>query len=114
MNNKESIRQAWLKACEFDEIPPGSSFVVFSKENPYAREYDLRRQWYAEGRSFQSFDCWMSDTCFVCSNGTGIPRYHASSDGYRATSPCDTTVTMIEAPSRAEALRIYKSRHKRR
>ena len=27
---------AWIKACEFDDIPPASSFVVFSAANPYA------------------------------------------------------------------------------
>ena len=29
-------REAWAKACEFDGIPAGSSFVVFSADNPYA------------------------------------------------------------------------------
>lgn len=56
------------------------------------------------------YDCWTSDSCYVCSGGTGIPRYHASSRGYQPTSACDSTVTVIEASSRAEALQIYKAR----
>ena len=51
--------------------------------------------------------CWESDTCYVCSNGTGVSTYHASSRGYRATRPCDTIGEIIEARSRAEALLSY-------
>lgn len=29
-------REAWRKACEFDNIPADSMFVVFSDSNPYA------------------------------------------------------------------------------
>jgi hypothetical protein len=54
------------------------------------------------------YDCWTSDSCYVCSGGTGDPRYHASSRGYQPTSPCDSTVMRIEAPSRREALRRYQ------
>jgi hypothetical protein len=51
----------------------------------------------------------MSDTCFVCSGGTGKPRYHADSRGKKEmTSPCDSTVFSILALTRAEALRQYQ------
>ena len=36
-------RRMWVKACQFDDIPVGSAFVVFSKENPYARRVDRSR-----------------------------------------------------------------------
>jgi hypothetical protein len=54
------------------------------------------------------YDCWTSDSCYVCSGGTGQPRYHASSRGYQPTSPCDSTVMGILARNRREALRQYK------
>ncbi len=53
---------------------------------------------------------WESDTCYACSGGTGRSRYHGNSRGYRATSPGDTIGGYIQAPSRVEALRIYKQR----
>ncbi len=53
---------------------------------------------------------WESHTCFVCSGGTGIPTYHASSKGPKATSPCDSVGEYISADSRRGALKIYKSR----
>ncbi|MFH1031165.1 MAG: hypothetical protein V1767_01140 [Chloroflexota bacterium] len=30
----------WIKACEFDNIPPDSKFVVFSDENKFAKFYN--------------------------------------------------------------------------
>lgn len=54
--------------------------------------------------------CWKSDTCYVCSGGTGVPVYHASSKGYWPTSPCDSVAIVVEASSRAEALRLFKAR----
>jgi hypothetical protein len=57
--------------------------------------------------------CWMSSTCYECRRAYGGPRYHASSRARGTlTSPCDSTVTVVEAPSRAEALRLYKARLK--
>ena len=53
---------------------------------------------------------WESHTCFVCSGGTGIPRYHASSKGPRNTSTCDSVGEYISSGNRAGALKIYKSR----
>jgi len=32
---KATVRQLWVKACEHDDIPPSSLFVVFSEDNPY-------------------------------------------------------------------------------
>ena len=57
--------------------------------------------------------CWKSHTCYVCSGGTGKPVYHASSKGYRPTSPCDTVARTVEASTRAEALRIFKQQGRR-
>lgn len=59
------------------------------------------------------YDCWYSDSCYVCSGGTGVPRYHASSRGYQPTSPCDSVVTVIEASTRARALKEYKAKVKK-
>lgn len=35
-----TIRQLWIKACEFDGISPNDKFVVFSKANPWAKKYN--------------------------------------------------------------------------
>ena len=56
------------------------------------------------------FTCWKSHTCYVCSGGTGIPRFHVSSRGYQPTSPCDTVGVVIKASNRAGALTIFKQR----
>jgi len=36
-----TIPQLWQLACAYDHIEPGSKFVVFSAENPYARIYNF-------------------------------------------------------------------------
>ena len=33
-----NLKQLWTKACEHDGIEPSSTFVVFSKANPWAKE----------------------------------------------------------------------------
>lgn len=35
-----SLRELWIKACEFDQIDPASKFVVFSTDNPWAKQYN--------------------------------------------------------------------------
>lgn len=37
---ENSIQELWIKACEYDHIPPNSKFVTFSKDNPYAKQYN--------------------------------------------------------------------------
>lgn len=40
---REMLQQAWKKACEFDGIDgsdPKNMFVIFSKKNPHAVEYN--------------------------------------------------------------------------
>ena len=32
---QQALRDNWKQACEHDGIPPDSSFVVFSSDNPY-------------------------------------------------------------------------------
>uniref|UniRef100_A0A7C2EIN5 Uncharacterized protein n=1 Tax=Ammonifex degensii TaxID=42838 RepID=A0A7C2EIN5_9THEO len=47
----------WRKACEYDNIPPESKFVVFSADNPYVLFYnriltelqEARQQYAASG-----------------------------------------------------------------
>ncbi len=34
-------RHAWRQACEHDAIPDGSTFVIFSADNPYMRAVDI-------------------------------------------------------------------------
>ena len=34
------MRMWWTKACLWEGISPRCSFVVFSPENPYQKEYD--------------------------------------------------------------------------
>ncbi len=106
------MRLWWVKACHWEGIAPQSKFVVFSPENPHQAGYDKAAAALQESLNpkteVKKYDCWTSDTCYVCSGGTGIPRYHASSLGYRPTSPCDTLVTVIEAPNRVQALKKYK------
>ena len=36
--NMQHRRELWRLACEYDQIPSESSFVVFSNDNPFARE----------------------------------------------------------------------------
>lgn len=55
------------------------------------------------------YDCWLSHTCWVCRNtGEGLPRMHVSSKRYHPSSSCDTTVTVIEAETRQEAVIKFK------
>jgi hypothetical protein len=35
-----TLRQLWIKACEQDGIEPSSKFVVFSKNNRWAKKYN--------------------------------------------------------------------------
>ena len=35
-----SLKQLWIKACEYDSIEPESKFVVFSTANPWAKKYN--------------------------------------------------------------------------
>lgn len=37
---KTTVKQLWVKACEFDGIDPTSKFVVFSDSNPWAKKYN--------------------------------------------------------------------------
>jgi len=55
-NLAATARQLWLKACDFDAIPPTTSFVVFSDGNKFAQFYNTcmarmfeARQEYAAG-----------------------------------------------------------------
>ena len=38
-NFMENVRALWIKACEFDNIPTNSKFVVSSAANPYVAQY---------------------------------------------------------------------------
>ena len=38
---RNTVGQCWRQACEFDDIPADSKFVVFSDGNPYAKWYNL-------------------------------------------------------------------------
>lgn len=35
-----TLRDLWIKACETDDIEPSSKFVVFSKDNRWAKKYN--------------------------------------------------------------------------
>lgn len=35
-----TFKQLWVKACEHDGIEPTSKFVVFTKDNPWAKKYN--------------------------------------------------------------------------
>lgn len=35
-----NVRSLWVKMCKHDGIEPDAMFVVFSKENPYAVDYN--------------------------------------------------------------------------
>jgi hypothetical protein len=37
---KHTLKQLWIKACEHDSIEPSSKFVVFSKDNRWAKKYN--------------------------------------------------------------------------
>ena len=46
-----TARQLWVKACEFDGIPADSKFVVFSKENKFARFHNTAMCHLVEARA---------------------------------------------------------------
>ena len=35
-----TFKQLWIKACEHDGIEPTSKFVIFTKDNPWAKKYN--------------------------------------------------------------------------
>lgn len=35
-----TLKDLWIKACKHDGIEPSSKFVVFSKDNPWAKKYN--------------------------------------------------------------------------
>lgn len=37
---EKKVRLQWVKATRWEDIPPGSKFVVFSKDNPHVEEYN--------------------------------------------------------------------------
>jgi hypothetical protein len=39
-NETLNIKELWAKACEYDNIPADSKFVVFSNDNPYVADYN--------------------------------------------------------------------------
>ena len=39
-NLSEEIRRLWILACQYEGIDPSSSFVVFSKVNPFIERHD--------------------------------------------------------------------------
>jgi rubrerythrin len=36
---RDKVRELWIKACQWEGIPPESKFVAFSENNPYMKEY---------------------------------------------------------------------------
>ena len=50
-----TAKALWVKACEHDGIPPDSSFVVFSDDNPWVplRDKAMRGYWAAK-REYQA------------------------------------------------------------
>ncbi len=85
------MRLWWVKACHWEGIAPQSKFVVFSPENPHQAGYDQAAAALQESLNpkteVKKYDCWKSDTCYVCSGGTGIPRYHAQLPWLPANEP---------------------------
>jgi len=56
------------------------------------------------------YTIWLSHTCWVCTGGGSVePTVHASSGGYRPTSPCDTLPVTIDARDRGDAVRQARS-----
>jgi len=106
---KSKMRLLWAQACTYDGIPPKSPFVVFSDDNPYLAAYQEAYSAVQEVAG-KEYTCWTSHSCYVCSDGTGVPKYHVSSRGYEPTSPCDSITTLILADTRAAALREYKEK----
>ena len=50
---RNAIKALWVKACEHDEIPAGSMFVVFSDDNPYVKFHSIAmRQYQADRKAF--------------------------------------------------------------
>lgn len=37
-----TLKALWNKACELENIPTDSKFVVFSDDNPYMQAYNAR------------------------------------------------------------------------
>ncbi len=45
-----TVKVLWAKACEFDNIDPKESFVIFSKENKFEKFYNIAVKQYWEAR----------------------------------------------------------------
>lgn len=43
LEHRKQTKALWIKACEYDKIDPKSSFVVFSNDNPFTKEYDEKK-----------------------------------------------------------------------
>ena len=48
---RATVHEFWVKACEHDGIPPSSSFVVFSENNPYVSFHDNARRQLMEAQA---------------------------------------------------------------
>jgi hypothetical protein len=49
--SKWTLKQLWDKACEYDRIPIGSKFVVFSDHNPWLKKYNFAITAYLRSRA---------------------------------------------------------------
>ena len=51
---EKKVKSLWIKACEWEKIPPDSKFVVFSDDNPYLKEYNEEIGKLLKFKQFQS------------------------------------------------------------
>ncbi len=43
LKHRKQTKALWIKACKYDKINPKSSFVIFSKDNPFTKKYNKKR-----------------------------------------------------------------------
>ena len=42
LRKQAMVKEYWNFACLYDSIDPNTNFVIFSKDNPYQPEYNVR------------------------------------------------------------------------
>jgi uncharacterized membrane protein (UPF0127 family) len=67
----EKVREFWRKACEWEDIPLESKFVVFSDDNPYVKDYNEAVGQLLRWRQFRTGE-WAPATTFKKGEGTKL------------------------------------------
>ncbi len=67
----EKVRELWRKACEWEDIPLESRFVVFSEDNPFVKDYNEAVGQLLRWKQFRTGE-WAPATTFKKGEGTRL------------------------------------------